>query len=559
MITKINIENFKGIGEKIVIPIRPLTLFFGANSAGKSTILHAFHYVREILERQNYDADQTLSGGEFIELGGFGDFVHKKEMDRSVIIRIDFDLTRENLTDYLTDDLYLNNMEVRFEEDSFELGSIYYQFDDLKQCWLELEVSYSKLMKRPYLSRYSTGINDKKIADITYKAGDKHATIYNIDLNHPIFDIFADYDRGKGISINLATSAYTRCGETALPEDISSLTVQFETNMEYGAMPNFDGTFSLPSLLPEKPQNNDDSSSGAEHDEAWNYRLKDDRFIAGMTLTALLKQYIVGPGEYARNYLNQLCYIGPLRVVPSKDYKRPSHLADSFWATGLAAWDILKTPGNEELVQKVSDWLSDTDKLDTGYLLSSNDYQEIDLQLKKSMLQAEYDDDPAIQETLERVPITRRIYLHDIQKDTKVSPMNIGVGISQVIPVIAAIFAKETSLIQIEQPALHLHPTQQAAVGDLVIAGTKQQGKQLLIETHSEHLILRLLRRIRETSRAKLDDDLLAISPNDIQVSYIQSKEGQTSIKIIDIDKDGEFVQPWPDDFFDQDFHERFE
>lgn len=51
-ITRITIENFKGIGDKVDIPIRPITLFFGANSAGKSTVLQALLYLRELLEEE---------------------------------------------------------------------------------------------------------------------------------------------------------------------------------------------------------------------------------------------------------------------------------------------------------------------------------------------------------------------------------------------------------------------------------------------------------------------------------------------------------------------------
>ena len=49
-ITSITIENFKGIGDAVTIPIRPITLLFGKNSAGKSTVLQALRYLREICD-----------------------------------------------------------------------------------------------------------------------------------------------------------------------------------------------------------------------------------------------------------------------------------------------------------------------------------------------------------------------------------------------------------------------------------------------------------------------------------------------------------------------------
>ena len=52
-ITSITIENFKGIGDAVTIPIRPITLLFGKNSAGKSTVLQALRYLRKICDGLN--------------------------------------------------------------------------------------------------------------------------------------------------------------------------------------------------------------------------------------------------------------------------------------------------------------------------------------------------------------------------------------------------------------------------------------------------------------------------------------------------------------------------
>src|SRR4051794_35442845 len=90
MITAITIENFKGIGERFRLELKPLTLLFGPNSAGKSTIIQALHYAREILERRNLDASKTSSGGPFVELGGFQNFVHKR--NPRLIIRLGFEM-----------------------------------------------------------------------------------------------------------------------------------------------------------------------------------------------------------------------------------------------------------------------------------------------------------------------------------------------------------------------------------------------------------------------------------------------------------------------------------
>ena len=53
-LTAIELENFKGVGERQRIPIAPITLLFGPNSAGKSTVLQALHYLREIIDRKKH-------------------------------------------------------------------------------------------------------------------------------------------------------------------------------------------------------------------------------------------------------------------------------------------------------------------------------------------------------------------------------------------------------------------------------------------------------------------------------------------------------------------------
>jgi predicted ATPase len=77
------------------------------------------------------------------------------------------------------------------------------------------------------------------------------------------------------------------------------------------------------------------------------------------------------------------------------------------------------------------------------------------------------------------------------------------------------------------------------------------------VETHSEHLILRILRRIRQTHQGRPHNER-AVRPGDVIALYVESKDGQTSAFEIGIGEDGEFLQPWPDKFFEQDYEERF-
>ena len=99
LITAIEIENFKGIGRPMRVDLRPITLLFGNNSAGKSTVLHALCYAHEILSHRNVDARKTDLGGDQIDLGGFPNLVHARDLTRAVRLRFELDLGHRSFPD----------------------------------------------------------------------------------------------------------------------------------------------------------------------------------------------------------------------------------------------------------------------------------------------------------------------------------------------------------------------------------------------------------------------------------------------------------------------------
>ncbi|WP_412500306.1 AAA family ATPase [Shewanella chilikensis] len=70
-ITSLTIGNFKGITAKANIPLAPITLLFGANSTGKSTVLHAMLCLYEVVVNRNFDPVYSAVTGEQLWLGGF--------------------------------------------------------------------------------------------------------------------------------------------------------------------------------------------------------------------------------------------------------------------------------------------------------------------------------------------------------------------------------------------------------------------------------------------------------------------------------------------------------
>lgn len=87
MLTSLHLENFKGISDRQRIDFAPLTLLFGPNSAGKSTILQSLLYLHELIAHGEADVDRTELGGAMLELGGFARLVHRHETHRSIVLR----------------------------------------------------------------------------------------------------------------------------------------------------------------------------------------------------------------------------------------------------------------------------------------------------------------------------------------------------------------------------------------------------------------------------------------------------------------------------------------
>ena len=117
LITAITIENFKGIKVPLRVEFKPITLLFGPNSAGKSTIVQALHYALEIFNRNNLNPDKTSIGGKAVDLGGFETLVYH-DLSNPIRLKIELDL-QEDLPQYF--DGYEDMGIFQFDEKILEI------------------------------------------------------------------------------------------------------------------------------------------------------------------------------------------------------------------------------------------------------------------------------------------------------------------------------------------------------------------------------------------------------------------------------------------------------
>jgi hypothetical protein len=136
---------------------------------------------------------------------------------------------------------------------------------------------------------------------------------------------------------------------------------------------------------------------------------------------------------------------------------------------------------------------------------------------------------------------------------------DVGTGLSCLIPVLVGLYSK-CSFVQ--QPELHLHPALQSAMGDVCIeAARRGDDATHFIETHSEHLLLRILKRVRQASAGRIaSTDALAVKPDDLAILYFDPQpDGSTKVKRIRVTDDGDFLDRWPRGFFEERGKELFD
>lgn len=91
ILNALRIANFKAFAASQRVPLRPITLIYGANSAGKSSLLHALALAHHAVETGDLDTQRTQIGGESIDLGGFRQYVHRRERRRQVELAFELD------------------------------------------------------------------------------------------------------------------------------------------------------------------------------------------------------------------------------------------------------------------------------------------------------------------------------------------------------------------------------------------------------------------------------------------------------------------------------------
>lgn len=553
MLKKIKFSGFKG---KIIdeIELKPITLLFGPNSAGKSTVIQVIHYIKEILDRRNYSPRGTKLGGNAIDLGGFKNFVFNHQLSIPIVLELEFDLSNKDLP---------GAQEAENSSDEFDIFSSF--SSEVNSASLIIHIQWIDILDRAEATLYSIDINGESFITINLDSGNPkniHTYISNLNIDHPLVKGYDTYSDNN----DLFLAAF------GLDPEITEDEFRINIKGSSSVIPNLDEGILLEDgiLFPEEMDWFETEDTANELYE--NYR----------EIIDLYKKVVVSVGLLAKEELNRFKYIGPIREIPPRNFD--PHFEDEIerWSNGLAAWDlILNKKVDFDLLNK---WL---EKLKINYhfelkkeLLSLspkelksiiNISEEEIIQQIRQLFEGVDLDVPLFQNSLEfniykeikdgfekfdktvngKIEQNSNWVLYKNNLKVEVKPHDVGIGISQVLPIIVAVLTQKNPILAIEQPELHIHPALQVELADLFIdAANKNPEAIYLIETHSEHFILRLLRRIRNASRSK--ENKLVLQPEHLNIYYIDNEEALTSIKKITVNEKGRFNEKWPKGFFEE-------
>ena len=562
-LTAFSIANFKAFAATQRVPLRPITLIYGANSAGKSSVIHALALAHHAIETGNLDAQRTQIGGESIDLGGFRQYIHGR-VEEGRQVELGFELDPRRLS-----------------------GRVAKLLRSAREIVVELAIGEGTTSDREggiRVKRFEMEVDGEPLLSMIERA-DGLLILSRLHHSHPVFR--------ELLVLAMAAHDIREKHFGALSKMLDAL-VPGITARSHGLFPRVE-----------------EESEGSEvEEEGWED-------IVRAVLLRALRELMGGLGTALEDEIRRLRYLGPLRSYP------PRHLAFSqdhdpnWFAGGGYAWDVVRT--DENVRKRVNAWLGDVHRMKTPYELEVRNllppavvYRELPAKLHKalhdlvaSLLKgmnadkmidlsllarqvaeqvAELDpDDPKkiipeieelvaavsdagalserwIKELIEaRSEALQDLVLIDKNRNTPVSHRDVGIGVSQVLPVLVSAYASENELLAIEQPEIHLHPALQAELGDVFLeSALGDSGNTFLIETHSEHLILRILRRIRETTDGELPQGVPDVHPEHVAVLYVQPGREDTEVLHIPVTADGEFERPWPNGFFAERAEELF-
>ncbi len=492
MLTKLDLINFKSFSNLDNLEFKPITILCGSNSCGKSSILHSL-----LLQKQTKESKAPnqllLLNGKYIHLGDFENIVHGSDKNIETTIKYEYTTSRKHT--------YSTNARGDFR-------ALF--FTELKRFVTKETRSNREVKNYKIITEYSFRSVEKrrgyiKIAEIT-----KSITKIILELNN------GECVDGPVVEIKKSGSTYKLKWKNLEPSEIGFFTKKENIILiDHGEIDSVSVTFEGLCPIIQFDYSSKQLSSDKEK--------LIDPFSAARFLHSI------------HNYINvenkELSYIGPLREEPSRRYIYENEILD-IGVKGENAAYIYQTEQdttiNDHFVYNESD--------DSYELKDASSLQTL------------------LTDWLQLMGINNFTHNHEGEMirlkmsansctETMVNIADVGFGVSQIFPILLeGLRIKKNASLILEQPEIHLHPALQMKMADYLITLALSK-KNVIVETHSDHIINRLVRRIVEDSKFNLNE-LIAIY-------FVKNTHDGAMLEPIQIDPTRGIIN-WPKGFFDQ-------
>lgn len=522
MVNALIIKNFKSLQDSGEIEIKPIMLLIGPNSSGKTSFIQFLLTLKQTLESRTKE-NPILINGRYVELGTFNDLIFGHDETKNLDICFNIpttDISRkiENILERNdrffkegTFDLMLNLLRESGQKSLLdflkiddsktvgELSQIFYKYleEDFEKNINVIFEKVSELSQTKESEETKDRMKElkrraKKISEIPKI----RMELKNIDFSLLKLNVKVSYNKSEK---RMFLSEYTildKNNKILLQienDEVTSFINDKKTKFTGLNKSNFFFDFST---------------------QEKSYRFSSFDFVR--QILDLINGIVV---KNINEFSNNLYYLGPLREYPKRYYLASGEVSPDVGFKGEFFVDVLyrtKLEKQKNILNSLNIWMK---KFNMAYEIKPEEITENIYAL-------------VVVDPISKIPVTIT---------------DVGFGVSQVLPILVEGFnLKSGSTLIVEQPEIHLHPKVQAELGDVLIEFYKQ-GIFSIIETHSEHLILRIQRRIAEGM----------IENSDVGIYYFEPTKDGTKIIKLEIDKMG-MIQNWPKGFFEEDFVESF-
>jgi hypothetical protein len=529
------LENFKAFKRRQDIPLSPVTLLFGPNSAGKSSIIHALALLRHaFLNHGHAEADTVDLLYSEVRLGGWQNLVHMHDANRTFKIGLKFESDR---TPHLR------------PSEGVELWEVVWEFGRNVE---NLEAAVTSITAQ---------INGRSEFSGKWDSRNK---LWNLVVDPHSINVSGYLESFQGELITCLKNAGVLFDQEQLPilqkwlselHDAPMQSQGFFPNVSFENVPT---TLFLQHLFPSLSPD----GSCYKEDRSWD--------VEASVLLSAFKKIQLGdnPSSEESEALHQVYINWALRTWHSRQPYHAAALAVESILSHHAHLDSVRERPKYALnlrdlpdVAKYRPWrkLISEDELRRNTsasleVITRQPGQKTGFALglrSRTIEVSSYESRQSIKSTSEELAIVNPQGLYMGIED-------VGYGISTILPIITAMSCHNIGIVSIEQPELHIHPRLQTEIGDLFLMSCMKNHNLLLIETHSEHLMLRILRRIRETSAQDFSDwspELIdfcntGIRPRDVAVLYVIPSDEGAEVTELPITPDGDFSCAWPTGFF---------